>query len=87
MLDEVVGTLNSLTSGFKDLRELTTSQSNHRLRLAMTELVEMEYATLVNGQNGKQHQFQLLSVDVKARPALKGLLHPDELERRLKEAT
>ena len=71
---------------FKDLRELTTSQSNHRLRLAMAELVEMEYAALVNGQNGKQHQFQLLSVDIKARPALKGLLHPDELERRLQEA-
>jgi energy-coupling factor transporter ATP-binding protein EcfA2 len=68
---------------FKDLRELTTSQSNHRLRLAMTELTEMEYVALLAGQNGKKFEFQLLTVDVKSRPSLTGLLRPEDLERLL----
>ena len=64
-------------------RQLTTSQSNHRLRASMNELVEMEYVSQLSGQNGKKFEFQLLTTDVKATPTLAGLLRPEELERLL----
>ena len=70
----------ALVFTFKDLRELTKSPSNYRLRTVMTELVELEYVTQLAGQNGKSFQFQLLTTDVKATPTLAGLTTPDELE-------
>ena len=65
----------------KDLRE-ATNFGNHRLRQAMSELVEMEYVGQVAGQNGRQFQYNLLTTEVQA-PTLRGLTTPEELGKHL----
>ena len=65
----------------KDVRQ-AINLPNHRLRQAMGELVDMEYVALVVAQNGRQFQYNLLTLEVQAA-TLGGLTHPDELERLL----
>jgi hypothetical protein len=66
----------------RKLRDSTKWQ-DHRLRSALAELVEMEYVTVLSGQNGKAYTYQLASVQPSPSP-LGGLTTPDELEERLK---
>lgn len=73
----------ALVFTLRDLRELTQSLSNYRLRTLLNELVELEYVTLVAGQNGKSFQYQLLTTEQKGLPNLIGLTTPDELENLL----
>ncbi len=74
----------SVVFSFKDLRGLTHSLSNYRLRTLMNELVELEYVTLLAGQNGKSFLFQLLTTDIVADCGMDGLTTPDELQTLIK---
>ena len=53
------------------------------MRTVLNELAELEYVTLVAGQNGKSFQYQLLTTEQKTLPNLVGLTTPDELENLL----
>lgn len=66
----------------RELRQFSSWQ-DHRLRDALTELVEMEYLAVVGGSQGKSYTYRLL-VYGEGGPSLLGeLTTPDELERKL----
>ena len=65
----------------KDLRQ-ETNLSNHRLRQAMAELVEMEYVLVNAGQNGRPFTYSLLTLDIN-QASMAGLTTPDQLARLL----
>jgi DNA primase len=68
---------------FRDLRALTQSLTNYRLRSLMSELTELEYVVQVAGQNGKSFQFQLQTTETTISAKLSGLTTPDELAAKL----
>ena len=64
----------------RDLR-LRSSLMEHAVRAALSELVEMEYAQLVSGSNGKTMFYRLLVLEEEALSGLACLTTPDELQR------
>jgi DNA primase len=68
----------------RKLRESTKWQ-DHRLRAALVELVEMEYVTVLSGQNGKAFLYQLAALQPSPSP-LGCLTTPEELAKRLKRS-
>lgn len=69
----------------RDLR-LRSSLMEHAVRAALTELVEMEYAQIVSGCNGKTMFYRLTVLEEEGLSALSSLTTPDELERLVGEA-
>jgi DNA primase len=64
----------------RDLR-LRSSLMEHAVRAALTELVEMEYAQIVSGCNGKTMFYRLTVLEEEGLSGLSSLTTPDELER------
>ncbi len=66
----------------RELRQFSSWQ-DHRLRDALTELVEMEYLAVVGGSQGKSYTYRLLVYGEEGPSLLGELTTPDELERKL----
>ena len=66
----------------RELRNASGMQ-DHRLRAALVELVQMEYAAKLEGQNGVTYRYRLLLTEASAQAPL-GLTTPEELEARWK---
>lgn len=64
----------------RELR-LRSSLMEHAVRAALSELVEMEYAQIVSGCNGKTMFYRLTVLEEEGLSALSSLTPPDELER------
>lgn len=64
----------------RDLR-LRSCLMEHAVRAALTELVEMEYAQIVSGCNGKTMFYRLTVLEEEGLSGLSCLTTPDELER------
>jgi len=79
---EAGGSLRDFLFTRRDLRQLTGAE-DHQLRVALQELVDMEYLEVATGATGRAFQYRLLVTTQAEAPA--ALLSPEELERRLAE--
>ncbi len=66
----------------RELRQFSSWQ-DHRLRDALTELVEMEYLAVVGGSQGRAYTYRLLVYGEEGPSLLHELTTPDELEKKL----
>jgi 5S rRNA maturation endonuclease (ribonuclease M5) len=71
----------------RELRE-RTGLPDHQVRRLLAELVALEHVVLVNGSQGRLCSYRLADGGEKAPAAvLRGLLTPDDLERKLRPRT
>lgn len=66
----------------RDLRQ-TCALQDHVLRIALAELVEMEYLAVVSGSNGKAFHYRLAVLEESNLSPLAALTTPDQLEAAL----
>jgi DNA primase len=86
---EVLQTASSFEGGSFSRRDLRVALawSQKRVHQAVHELLDMEYLSSVSEANGKAHRYTVVLDDVGHQPTvLSGLLHPDELARRLSKS-
>lgn len=80
---EAGGSIRDFLFTRRDLRQLTGAE-DHQLRLALQELVDMEYLEVATGATGRAFQYRLLISNEAEAPAT--LIAPDDLERRLQKS-
>src|SRR5581483_9913356 len=82
LAQEMVDASGKKREGFyftrRDLRSHTGWQ-DHRLRAALTELVEMEYVLALGGSQGKTFSYRLNTAGMEGSFSLTSLTTPDEL--------
>lgn len=76
---EEVGDPQEVIFTRKDLRQYTNIQ-DHRIRVALNELVDMEYLSVASGSNGKAFHYRLLGTGPSVASPLGFLTTPDQLE-------
>lgn len=79
---EQAQTSTDFTFTRRDVRQLTSGE-DYRLRLALTELTEMEYLESLNTGQGRTIRYRLqVNGDSRIPPSLRELTTPEELRRR-----
>lgn len=83
---EVLQTANEFQGSFtrRELRE-KLSWPQRRVTESIRELVDMEYLAELDGSKGKAYRYSVLLEHSGPLSAVAGLLHPDDLARRLSE--
>ena len=67
----------------RELRELT-GWPQRRVTENVAELVDMEYMAVLDGSNGKAYRYSVIVADGEQVSPVSGLVHPDDLEQRLR---
>ena len=85
---DLLETAQALGESFtrRDVRE-ALGWPQRRVNENIAELVDMEYLSALTGSNGKAYRYSVLLANGEQPSPLTGLLHPDELERRLRGET
>jgi hypothetical protein len=68
----------------RELREVT-GWPQRRVTESIAELLDMEYLAKLGGDTGKTYHYSVILAEGEQPSPITGLMHPDELEKRLRE--